>query len=79
MTNKNNQDYLFAIFQTTMAAGSSGLSTIVILPSKRPGTPASPTVLPAPSTASGIATGKNELILVRKGEHFTVVNEFSGL
>ncbi|XP_015768883.1 PREDICTED: uncharacterized protein LOC107347465 isoform X2 [Acropora digitifera] len=39
-----------------MAAGSSGLSTIVILPSTRPGTPASPTVLPAPSTASGIAT-----------------------
>ena len=62
-----------------MAAGSSGLPKILIMPSKLPGTPALPTVLPAPSTASGIATGKNELILVRKGEHFTVVNEFSGL
>ncbi|XP_067018532.1 uncharacterized protein [Acropora muricata] len=39
-----------------MAAGSSGLPKIVIMPSKPLGTPALPTVLPAPSIASGIAT-----------------------
>ena len=44
-----------------MAEGSSGLSRVLTIPSKLPGTPVPPTVLPAPSTASGIATGKNEI------------------
>ena len=44
-----------------MAAGSSGLAKILIMPSNLPGTPALPTVLPAPSIASGIATGNNEI------------------
>ena len=56
-----------------MAAGSSGLPKILIMPSKLPGTPAPPTVLPAPSTASGIATGKNEIDKNRRTLHFTVM------
>ena len=56
-----------------MAAGSSGLPKILIMPSKLPGTPAPPTVLPAPSTASGIATGKNKIDKNRRTLNFTVV------
>ena len=58
-----------------MAAGSSGLpkNLILSMPSKLPGTPAPPTVLPAPSTASGIATGKNEIDKNRRTSNFTVV------
>ena len=56
-----------------MATGSSGLPKILTMPSKPPGTPAPPTVLPAPSTASGIATGKNEIDKNRRTLNFTVV------
>ena len=58
-----------------MAAASSGLPKILTMPSKLPGTPALPTVLPASSTASGIATGtdKNEIYKNRRTLNFTVV------
>ena len=56
-----------------MAAGSSGLPKILTIPSKLPGTPAPPTVLPAPSIASGIATGKNEIDENSRTLNFTVV------